>query len=221
MSIPPPRYTWHGRYIRFDSGRKSKGVHRFIRTRFFPGYQFKDLKHRPVNRGGLSLRRAKLRGRLVDRQLARCVPHAPKPCSYAVCETRSLFGFLNDRFDTWECQYPVGHPGLGLGTCIDVVGIDHQGKYTAVEVKCGCAYRHCTTMQGVDDSPHAQYTLQSFIGARLFTETTGHACSALVVYVDTHGNVSTYDDRPTVDWETVCGLPNKDVSSGHGNRIDV
>jgi hypothetical protein len=171
-----------------------------VGTVFFPGYSFQGLRRAGVGRrGSLGRRRAIARGRLVDTQIARCRPHAAAPCTWATPETSALFTLLNTRFATWGCQYTVASEEWCLATRIDVLGVDRDGVYTAVEVKCGCRYRHCASAHGkmlghprVSDAPLHQHMLQAQLGAMLFGATHGVRCDHLLLYLDPGGRVSEY-----------------------------
>jgi hypothetical protein len=179
-------------------------VTKVISQVFFPAYQVRNLRGPTVpNKGGLRLRRARIRGKLVDRQLAQVagdkllVAPPPKACE----ETTSILVFLREHgYYIEHAQYAVGYAPWRLATDIDLVlrpvtGEDHR---IVVEVKCGCLYRRHivpnTTSQGLQKpvavSPLHVHQLQAILGKRLLElcDNTVPIAEAWVLYVDlVHG----------------------------------
>ena len=87
------------RGVRFENtGQRSKGITKVIQQVFFPAYKVRDLRGSPIkNKGGLRLRQAKLRGKLIDRQLAKMVGDKlslklpPRACE----ETKQIIAFIH------------------------------------------------------------------------------------------------------------------------------
>ena len=211
MPIPAPLHEWRKKGVFFSNGRLSRGIGKIIRTIFFPAYSYAKLRRKPTNPGGYSKQRARRNGVLVDRQLQRCIPQSDKPCARALPETSLLFDFFNERFATWSCQYTVAHEGLRIGTRLDVIGQDRSGLFTAVEVKCGYAYRHCSgrdstmyTHRRLTDAPVNHHKLQALIGAKLFSLSHGVPCRGMLVYVHRCTGLEVYEhDSFDMEWEPI------------------
>ena len=200
------------RGVFFDATRqRSKGVTKVIARVFFPTYKIRHLRGPTItNKGGLRLGKARIRGKLVDSQLAKVVGDklllAPPPS--ACVETKQIMAFVRDHgYYIEHAQYAVGYAPWRLATDIDLVlrtvtGEDHR---IVVEVKRGCLYRRHmvpnTTSQCLEPvvtvSPLHVHQLQAVIGKRLLElcDTTVRIGGAWLLYVDLLHGVERIEEK--------------------------
>ena len=192
--------------------QRSKGVTRVITKVFFPAYKVQNLRGPTyTNKGGLRLRQARVRGKLLDRQLAKVVGDrlllAPPP--RACEETKQIIAFIRTHgYYIEHAQYAVGYAPWRLATDIDlilrpVVGDSHR---IVVEVKRGCLYRRQIVPNAtsqcletvVNVSPLHVHQLQALIGKRLLElcDTTAvHIAGVWLLYVDLLHGVERIEEK--------------------------
>ena len=210
--------TVSARSVTFRSTQqRSKGVTKLIQKLFFPAYAHHKLRGtRPPNIGGLKLRQARARGKLVDRQLQRCIGRMPRQPARAARETVAVLSYINLRgYFIESAQRRVGYAPWRLATSLDLVlrpcdvavGDDHR---IVVEIKRGCLYRNMSvpnqTSKGlvpnVPVSPLCMHELQAVLGMKLLeaTDTTLPVDSAWLLYVH-DSTVSCHESSEfTVKW---------------------
>lgn len=177
--------NWSGRGVTFTkSGLRSKGIHKTIKNIFAPFYNYKNLKNKPTNIGGLNLRQAKKKGKLIDRQLS-------SSNKTSLCkETKALLAKLKElNLSIIETQYTVANEETRLATQIDMI-VKHKETSVIylIETKYSCAYRNCfienlqfqTTK--VNDSLLHQHQLQILIGRWLYNALN---VGVLLIYINT------------------------------------
>ncbi len=174
---------WSGRGVTFlSTGKRSKGVHKTIKCLFAPNFNYKNLKHKPLNKGGLPLRAAKRRGKLIDKQLL----HTSKRPVSEVKTLLTKFKELN--LEIIHKQYTVANEQTRLATPIDLI-VKHKttNKIYLVEIKYGCHYRNCFIGdlkyqdKKTNDCLLHQHQLQILIGRWLYGQEN---IGVLLIYLD-------------------------------------
>jgi hypothetical protein len=219
------------RGVFFDATRqRSKGVTKVITQVFFPAYKVQNLRGPTItNKGGLCLRGAKIRGKLLDRQLATVVGDKllldppPRACE----ETKKIMMFIREHgYYIEHAQYAVGYAPWRLATDIDLIlrtvsGKDHR---IVVEVKRGCLYRrqivpNATSQcleKAVKVSPLHVHQLQAVIGKRLLElcDTTVHIAGAWLLYVDLIHGVERIEEKDFgVQWSELSERALEDTAT--------
>lgn len=207
------------RGVRFDTTkRRSKGVTKVLTHVFFPAYCVQHLRGPVVpNIGGLRLRAARQRGRLLDRQLATMAGDTLllRPPPRACKETKLILAFVRERgYYIEHAQHTVGYAPWRLATDLDLVLRKLDGTHRiVVEVKSGCLYRR-RIVPGVTSryleptvsvSPLHVHQLQALIGKRLLAlcDTTIEVGGAWLLYVDlVHGVEGIEEKDFGVRWST-------------------
>ena len=188
----------------FDQTKqRSKGLHKVIKTVFFPAYKYEKLRGSRVC-GTLKFKSARQRGKTIDAQLGKCVGDKNvKPPVKATNETKIILTFIKEKgYYIEKSQQPVGFAPWRLATSLDLVlrplpqnqnGADHR---VVVEVKRGCLYRECivpgATSQRLEPSvsvcPLHMHQLQAVIGTELLRRTDPSIpIKSWVLYVDENG----------------------------------
>ena len=210
-----------------ETQQRSKGVTKVIKTVFFKAFSMSKLRGtRPQNKGGLSLRQAKARGKLLDSQLARLVGDKsllrapPRACQ----ETLLAMEFIRERGMYIEAaQREVGYSDWRLATSIDlvlrpvVICDARDDERIVVEVKRGCLYRRMTVPNAtskhlrpaVPVSPLCMHQTQALIGKRLLqlTDESVPLGDCWLMYVDLINGVECVTEPEfTVKWTDVSDL---------------
>ena len=206
------------RCVIFDATKqRSKGITKVITTVFFPTYNVRKLRGSTIsNKGGLRRRQAKIRGKLVDKQLAKLTGDKMllRPPPRACEETKQIMTFVRERgYYIEHAQYTVGYAPWRLATDIDLVlrKVSDDHSRIVVEVKRGCLYRrhtvpHATSQhleKVVSVSPLHVHQLQAVIGKRLLElcDTTVEIAGAWLLYVDLiHGVELIEETEFDVQW---------------------
>ena len=138
----------HKKFVIFESSSmKSKGVTKAIKRIFFPSFVYKNLRGQTIqNVGGLSFKKAKNRGKLLDKQLTSLkgdkLLNMPKR---ALEETKIFIKFLKSRNLYIEfAQHKVGNSDWNIATDIDLIlrSLDLKNDFRVlVEIKSGCLHR--------------------------------------------------------------------------------
>ncbi len=175
---------WTGRGVTFTkTGQRSKGVHKTIKCLFAPCYDFKKLTNKPQNTGGLKLKLAKRRGKLIDKQLS-----SIKPCK-PIQEVLILKNkFIELGLEIIHSQYVVANEETRLATPIDLI-VKHKetDQIYLVEIKYGCHYRSCFVgdlkfqTKSINDCLLHQHQLQILIGRWLYNKSN---IGVLLIYLD-------------------------------------
>lgn len=181
--------------------QRSKGVHKVIKTVFFPAYKYDKLRGSRTH-GTLKYKSARSRGKTIDRQLGKCVgQQSTKPPLRAMNETKLILDFIKSKgYYIESSQQPVGFAPWRLATSLDLVlrplnptAETNEDHRVVVEVKRGCLYRSCTVPNAtsqrlepsVSVSPLHMHQLQAVIGTELLRRTDPSLpIKSLLLYVD-------------------------------------
>lgn len=198
--------------------QRSKGITKVIQRLFFPSYRVQNLRGPSVrNHGGLTLKQARRRGRLIDSQLRKVVGDRTllRPPRRACEETKKIIAFIRNRgFYIEHAQYTVGYAPWRLSTPVDLVlhSVTAPDQRVVVEVKSGCLYRHkaipnvCARYidPPVPVSPSSMHQMQAVIGKRLYElseQTDDVPVHAWLLYVDmVHGVELIEQDAFCIQW---------------------
>ena len=194
--------TWSGRGVTFEATKKrSKGIHKTIKCLFAPSYDYKKLTKIPKNKGGLSFQKAKRKGKLIDSQISGFFAGTnTKPCKEVLL---LLFELSLKNLEIIGTQVTVADETSRLATPIDLVVIDKETlKITVVEIKYGCNYRHCFTIDGalkyqktnLNDCLFHQHQLQILIGKWMYQKETKQEVNALLIYINGNDSIDFFTE---------------------------
>ncbi len=161
------------------------GITKLIPRVFAPSWNFKKLKRKPRNIGGLKKRAAKARGNRIDQELKNDVNE-----SDSCIETKLIRNMLDERcLDIDKCQVLVTKKNLK--TFLDMVVTHRETRQKFIlEIKRGCIYRSCATVDGklrfqtkdLNDCLLRQHELQVLIGRWMYQHEHDHG--VLLLYVN-------------------------------------
>ncbi len=169
------------------------GITKLIRKTFAPHFKFKNLQKVPRNVGGLKKKAACRRGKLLDRQLSDFALNGAKA---SFCkETKLVIEKLEElNLEISKTQHYVSNSELKMCTFIDLVAFKKDSHMPVIiEVKRGCHYKHCSTLNGVlrfhdstvNDSLLHQHQLQALLGKLLYEKQNPEvSCDCYLLYVD-------------------------------------
>ncbi len=172
-----------------------RGLTDGLRSTYWPTYRYKGKDPGVTNGAGGGKRAGMARGTAVDAELARLTEsahrgeRAAKPSTYA---TRALAAL--ERLGLEPCVPQVAVAAAPIGTAVDLLCADQEGKPVCVELKCGFdGYfdRGCgpmrNEMRAFLDSPRWQHMLQLACTARMFARTHGIHPRALLLRITERG----------------------------------
>jgi hypothetical protein len=200
LGDPVDVYLFKSRSVYFGHKRWSRGVTKVIQKVFCPSFVFKKIK-RGSYVPGLTKRKAKKRGHLVDQIIENWVLGKPTRCR--ILEPRSIINIMEElEWVPIASQLVVAWPEARLATKIDlVVYCETTNKIIVVEIKTGCGYRRCSTPNGflhhlrpkVSNAPIHQHQLQIILGKELLARTypnwSRNNIEAVLIYVSTDGEL--------------------------------
>ncbi len=187
---------WTNRGVTFmNSQKRSKGICKTIKSLFAPDFNYKLLKNKPLNIGGLPFRVAKRKGKLIDKQLSKETLSSKKKCN----EVKALLNKFDELgLEILNSQFVVANEETRLATQIDLILFHKETKITYLtEIKYSCHYRHCfigdlrfQNNHKINDSLHHQHQLQILIGRWLH----GSNNHVLLIYINTDLTIDVFTE---------------------------
>ena len=162
------------------NGQAMRGITRIAKKRFYPSYRYP--RTLATSHGGKRL------GKRIDRELQGVVHDRVR----GLCvETQAILAYLKThRLALTGAQVPVAHVPARIGTKLDLLCHDTDGKAVVVEIKSGyVGYKYVATkrmrapLHHLTDCPLNQHCLQVMLTAWLFQDTFTKPCTALLLYV--------------------------------------
>jgi hypothetical protein len=208
----------HKKFVIFKkNNKKSKGVTKAIKKIFFPSFVYKNLRGKTVsNVGGLSYKKARNRGKLLDTQLSKLkgdktLLSIPKR---ALDETKLFIEFLKAR-DVYveSSQFKVANSEWNICTDIDIIlrSNDENNDFRIiVEMKCGCLHRRKeiplkksqNLLNNVSVCALHLHQMQVLLGKKMFernlsqkTEPIVMLKDCMLIYIDLQNGIECIEEK--------------------------
>ena len=188
------------------------GITKLINSVFAPSWKYKLLKNIPKNVGGLKKRAAKNRGKKIDSELI-AFHISNKITNKMTLETKLILETFK-KMNLIILDTQVMAKNNNLKTFIDLIVQDTLTlKKYVVEIKRGCAYRECTTKNGIllhqnkstiSNCLLHQHQLQALIGRWLLKSQSESDYGLFLIYVDEQ-DILVYDETMFVANLTEAG----------------
>ena len=173
--------------------KRLKGITKLLAGAFWPEYSFIRAPRGPPRSGGggVTARQGRLRGSWVDREVSRVVSGErvahPHPFTAYALEAlrRSHIRAVGTQVVVYD---------RSVATAVDILGVDPNGTYCCVELKCSSDSRYksaCGPMRGVlsarTDALCEQHAVQCEVTRLLFERTYGVNAHAYLLRVNDGG----------------------------------